>query len=84
MDVVDRACHLETAQRQQAIDNQRARQNDKQRAKQNDRQCVHKPPLERAGVRVCLDCHNPINPARLCALPQSVRCVECQQIYESQ
>ncbi len=35
-------------------------------------------PLEHDGVRLCLDCHDPIEHARLAALPTAVRCTECQ------
>ncbi len=35
-------------------------------------------PLEQDGVRLCLDCHDPIVAARLAAQPTAVRCTECQ------
>ena len=36
------------------------------------------------GVRVCLDCEDPISTERLKANPQAVRCAGCQQWQEQQ
>lgn len=33
-------------------------------------------------VRYCVDCGKPIPAARLKAVPEAIRCVECQQILE--
>ena len=35
-------------------------------------------PLTVDGVHVCLDCHEPLDSRRLLALPNAVRCVNCQ------
>lgn len=40
-------------------------------------------PVMRNGVRCCVDCIEPISPARLDAFPRAVRCAECQGAYES-
>ena len=39
-------------------------------------------PVEIEGVRVCLDCFDPIPPARLEAKPDAVRCVDCKERWE--
>lgn len=39
-------------------------------------------PLIIDGVACCIDCEEPIPPARLKALPGCCRCIECQQIHE--
>ena len=39
-------------------------------------------PLEKNGLRVCLDCEAPIGPARLEANPEAVRCIRCQEKEE--
>lgn len=39
-------------------------------------------PFEIEGVRVCLDCFDPIARQRLAANPAAVRCVDCQNDYE--
>jgi DnaK suppressor protein len=36
---------------------------------------------ERYGV--CIDCGEPIAPARLLAYPTATRCIECQQTHEA-
>ena len=41
-------------------------------------------PIYRDGVALCVDCEEPIPPARLKALPSCCRCVECQEIYEEE
>lgn len=33
-------------------------------------------------VRYCVDCGKPIPAARLKAVPNTIRCVECQQLFE--
>lgn len=40
-------------------------------------------PFEIEGVRVCLDCFEPIPAARLAAYPRAARCVECQGDFEN-
>lgn len=39
-------------------------------------------PDEVDGTRYCLDCGHEIDPRRLAFRPESVRCVECQQIKD--
>lgn len=43
--------------------------------------CVEQP-LEIDGQRHCLDCDERLEPARLSANPQAVRCVDCQRLHE--
>lgn len=38
--------------------------------------------FEIEGVRVCLDCFDPIAAPRLAANPTAVRCVECQNDHD--
>lgn len=33
-------------------------------------------------VRYCVDCGEPIPAARLKAVPDAIRCVDCQQLFE--
>ncbi len=66
-DIIDNACALEEFQRQQALKNHK---------KSHGQQ-----PLIINGVRVCLDCEEPIT-ARISILPTVVRCLPCQQDYE--
>ncbi len=40
-------------------------------------------PHEEDGVRLCLDCGEPIHPERLRAWPDAVRCVACKQRWEA-
>ncbi len=42
------------------------------------------PQLTIDGVRVCLDCFDPLGKKRLKANPDAVRCVECQELKEKQ
>lgn len=70
MDEADYAKEAELADRQRALDAQQERARE------------HEAPRERDGVRVCLDCGDPIEPARLRARPESVRCVWCKYIRE--
>lgn len=46
------------------------------------RQRVREDPWIVAGVARCLDCAEPIAPARLAAAPWAVRCVSCQERVE--
>ena len=39
-------------------------------------------PLVRDGVRICLGCKDPIEPARLAVQAHAVRCTGCQQQHE--
>lgn len=41
-------------------------------------------PLEVGGTRLCLDCHDPIDPRRIAAYPQAVRCAECQHYHDKE
>lgn len=43
---------------------------------------VTEAPLVRDGVRLYVDCEDPILTARLAHAPHAVRCVECQQDHE--
>lgn len=70
VDELDRAKALEMRERQAALARTLARGQERE------------PPLEVDGVRVCLDCGEPIPPERLAARPQSVRCVECKERKE--
>ena len=31
---------------------------------------------------ICLNCHQPITPERLSAVPETVRCLHCQRLFE--
>lgn len=35
-----------------------------------------------AGVVICIDCDEPVQPARLKAKPNAARCISCQHIHE--
>lgn len=72
MDDADRAKLREQADRRIALETQRAR------ARESD------PPLEIDGVRHCVDCGEPIPPARLAARPEAVRCIACKERKERQ
>jgi DnaK suppressor protein len=39
--------------------------------------------LREARYGVCIDCGEPIAPARLLAYPTATRCIECQQTHEA-
>jgi DnaK suppressor protein len=39
-------------------------------------------PCERNGVRYCIDCGDAIDPRRLLARPNAIRCADCQGIHE--
>lgn len=69
-DILDRAGELEQRDRDAALARQAAAESE------------HERPFEIEGVRVCLDCFEPIAPARLAANHDAVRCVECQQDSE--
>ena len=66
----DRATMLETAEREAIIN---AHVNRPQES-----------PLIIEGIRVCKDCEGDIAAARLAAMPNSVRCIECQTIFDNQ
>lgn len=70
MDDLDRAKELEMRERQAALE----------RALAQGRET--EAPLIIDGVRCCIDCGQPIPPARLAARPQSVRCIDCKQERE--
>lgn len=72
MDDVDRAKEREMLHRKLALD-----------AQLNKPDCSPgEEPFEIEGVRVCLDCFEPIPSARLKAKPDAVRCVDCKTIWE--
>ncbi len=70
MDDLDRAKELEMRERQAALERALAEGQETER------------PLVIDGVRCCIDCGEPISPARLAARPQSVRCIYCKQERE--
>lgn len=70
MDEADYAKELEMADRERAL------------AAQQSKSREYEVPRERNGVRVCLDCGDPIDPKRLAARPEAVRCVWCKYIKE--
>jgi DnaK suppressor protein len=37
-----------------------------------------------AGVVICIDCDEPVQPARLKAKPNAARCIHCQNQYEQE
>jgi DnaK suppressor protein len=67
-DIVDKAGDLEQRARDEALAHQA-----------EVAAGAHETPFEIEGVRVCLDCFDPIAKARLEANHDAVRCVECQQ-----
>jgi RNA polymerase-binding transcription factor DksA len=38
--------------------------------------------LAEGSYGVCLNCHRPIPPERLGAVPEAVRCLDCQRLFE--
>lgn len=70
MDEADQAEKLESAERERALDAQLARGRE------------YEVPRERNGARICLDCSDPIDPKRLAARPEAVRCIWCQYLRE--
>lgn len=70
MDEADRAKTLEQEDRQRALDAHANRSRETEQPREVD------------GVRICLDCGEPIDPARLQARPESVRCIWCKHIKE--
>lgn len=68
MDEFDRAQELEQRQRDQAIS--RARHRKRETPRMHD------------GVRVCIDCDDPVEPARIALLPDAARCISCQTDHE--
>lgn len=69
-DIFDRASALEQQERDASI------------ARRKEIAATHDAPFEIEGVRVCLDCCEPIAKKRLKALPTAARCVDCQEIHE--
>lgn len=69
MDEIDQAQHQELLARDVAMAQHRARRGAPE-------------PCVRDGVRVCLGCFEPIEPRRLRALPDAVRCTQCQDDFE--
>lgn len=45
-------------------------------------EAASKPAFNRNSIRVCVDCDNLIDIARVRAVPCAVRCIECQRVYE--
>ena len=72
MDDLDRAKDLEIMQREQALKNARERP---------DHEVGEKPDIV-DGIHYCIDCGNDIPQARLDIKPESVRCVECKEVWE--
>ena len=70
MDDADRAKDYEMRHRAAALEAQKAN------AQPIDR------PLYIHGVRVCLDCLDPIPEGRIEAYPDAARCTGCKEIYE--
>lgn len=70
MDDLDRAKTLEMRERQASLERALASGRETERPRIID------------GVRCCLDCGEPIPPARLEARPESVRCIDCKTINE--
>lgn len=68
-DLTDAASELEQWQRDQAL--QQARPVNSTET-----------PLRVKGVRLCLDCRDPINPQRIAIAPTAVRCTECQGYHD--
>lgn len=69
MDDLDRAQALEESERDAAL-------------ARATRPRADEAPFESEGVRVCLDCYEPIARKRLTAQPTAVRCVACQGVIE--
>lgn len=68
MDAADRAEQLESATRDEALARHRARRPET--------------PLLIDGERVCGSCFEAIEPRRLLAVPDAVRCTQCQEDVE--
>lgn len=64
----ERAAQLADAERQAAVAAARRR--------------PEETPAVRDGVRVCLDCDEPIGASRLAVVPAAVRCTDCQNHHE--
>lgn len=69
-DILDRASALEQQERDASI------------ARRKVAAATHEAPFEIEGVRMCLDCFEPIAKRRIKALPTAARCVDCQEIHE--
>lgn len=70
MDDADRASLLEQQARERALAEAR-------------RQPHEEPLYDDDGVRICIDCWDPIEHARLAAAPRTVRCIDCQSVHET-
>lgn len=73
-DDIDRAQHYDELYRTQALNSHYDR-----RRKSTG---LHRNPAGGTGSSECIDCGEPIEPARLIAMPRAVRCVACQTKYE--
>jgi len=67
----DRAAPIIEASRAEALHRQRERARETEEA------------LEIDGVRVCLDCRQPLSDGRRQARPEAVRCIGCKRELES-
>jgi DnaK suppressor protein len=74
MDDLDRAKDLELSHRKAALTHQQ-----EQAAQDNDTN-----PLIIDGVRVCVDCREPIPEERLKARPEAERCIDCKTTKEKE
>ena len=72
MDELDKAKELEMQQREEALRNVLS---------QPDHGINEQPWIE-DGVRLCLDCGDPIPLMRLKIRPDAVRCVDCKTVWE--
>lgn len=70
VDVYDRAQEREQEDREIAIQNQLLKGRETET------------PDEVDGIRYCLDCGHEIDPRRMVSRPESVRCVDCQNIKD--
>lgn len=70
-DEADRAGELEERERTKAL------------ARFFDEIAEADPQVSIDGVVVCLDCEDPLPAARLRAKPDAVRCIECQERFET-
>jgi len=73
-DDIDRAQHYDELYRTQALNSHYDR-----RRKSTG---LHRNPAGGTGSAECTDCGEPINQARIMAMPQATRCVECQERHE--
>lgn len=58
------------------------RERDDSLARQAAANAEHETPFTIEGVRVCLDCYEPIPPERIKANEYAVRCTDCQDDHD--